>query len=98
MADIMVNHGPVDTLVGDMNQAAKAMEERFTDMMTQLGQYSEAFSGAAAEVFSEMSRNQSMVATELGSSFGTGAQALNNMHEAITDSDNRGAQILGRNG
>lgn len=98
MADLLLNHHPVDDVVDQMSQAAANMDERFNEMMAQIRTHSEHFSGAAAEAWGDMSRNQGIIAAKLSSSFGAGAKVLNDMHEAITDSDNRGAQILGRHG
>jgi uncharacterized protein YukE len=96
MAHLMLNHEAIDTAAQEMNQAAQAMQQTFDEMMQQISALAESFQGAAAEVFQEMSRRQGLISQELGASFGSGATALNNMHDEINTADNNGAKILGR--
>jgi uncharacterized protein YukE len=94
MADLRLNHEPISQAAQEMTQAASAMQEKFDDMMRQIAAVSDSFQGAAAGVFQEMSQRQGAISQELGSSFGSGGQTLDIMHDTINESDNRGAAML----
>jgi uncharacterized protein YukE len=93
--DLHLIHEPIQQAAQEMTQAAHAMQNKFDDMMNQIRSVADSFKGAAADVFQELSQRQGMLSQELGESFGTGGVTLNNMHEEINDSDNRGASMIG---
>lgn len=95
MADLKLNHEAIDQAAQEMGQVAQAMQQKFDDMMRQIGALSDQFQGAAAGVFQDMSQRQGLISQELGENFGAGGSTLNDMHDEINTADNHGARILG---
>ena len=95
MANIQLNHEGVDQAVSDMTQAANQMKNAVEDLINSLQPLAQSFQGAAAGVFSEISKNRMTIYNDLTTTFSAGTGALDTMHQNLTEGDRRGASILG---
>ncbi|WP_333769021.1 WXG100 family type VII secretion target [Streptomyces sp. IBSBF 2435] len=95
MANVNLRHEGVSQAVEDMQRVANDMLSAVEDLMNQLQPLASSFSGMAAEVFEEISKNRQQIYHDLTANFSAGSSTLDTMHQSLNDGDRRGASILG---
>lgn len=97
MPNLFMNHEPVAMAALEMNAVAQRMKNEFDTLMTGLNSLigGGQFDGQIATAFGTLYNSRAFTSTVLGESFGTGAGALDEMHQTIRDGDARGAAQIG---
>ncbi|MFF8430649.1 WXG100 family type VII secretion target [Streptomyces sp. NPDC016566] len=94
MADIQLQHETVQQATEEMKQATKTMITNLEDLIQGLQNMRSTFSGQSAQEFNAFLKVAHQAEGVMHNDFGQGSNALEGMHECLTNADNKGATLF----
>lgn len=95
MADISLQHSALSEAETSMGSAGNQMDSQMSDFMAQLQRYAASFEGQTKDAWTQMQNTVDTKTNEAHQAYAQAGQALGQIHQMLTDADNKGAAQFG---